>query len=254
MSHESIPVVESADPLPGRDAKGRFTTGNTGGPGNPFGRRLAAMRKAVMNAVSADDIEALLKKLLALALAGDLAAAELVLQYAVGKPKPVAEPDRTEIEAWEIEHESWVPADEFRDVLEGLPVRCASVSSETLSEVRCKNVAEMLRNPEPPQDEPLTEAEKKRMERDWAEANARFEADRAAGRYDDLLDMGPLAVPSIAGTNGRNGNGKHSKGSRNGHRGPSSAVANGQGAIPLSPRHSNTVRHSCCRRGRSGRF
>ena len=220
----------------GRDAKGRFTTGNAGGPGNPFGRRLADMRKAVMNAISVDDIEALLRKLLEMAMAGDIAAAKLVLQYAVGKPKPVAEPDRTEIEAWEIEKQSWTPPDDVYDVMEGMPVRCASASSDAMSDVRCRQFGDMILTGKMPEEKPLTEEERQRSDRELAEINAQFEARLAAGEFDEINKIlfpdrppsGPTAAPSSAGANGQNGNGKHHKSNENGRHRPSPAAANGQ--------------------------
>ena len=42
-----------ANPDTGRDARGKFTKGNFGGPGNPFARQTAAFRKAINAAVAA---------------------------------------------------------------------------------------------------------------------------------------------------------------------------------------------------------
>ena len=36
----------------GRDVHGRFTKANPGGPGNPFARKVAALRKALLDSVS----------------------------------------------------------------------------------------------------------------------------------------------------------------------------------------------------------
>jgi hypothetical protein len=40
----------------GRDAAGRFAPGNPGGPGNPFARRTAQLREALLRHVSEQDI------------------------------------------------------------------------------------------------------------------------------------------------------------------------------------------------------
>ncbi len=79
----------------GRDARGRFTTGNPGGPGNPYARRVAELRSALLDAVTPEDVAALARALLAQAKGGDVAAARLVLSYAVGRPPAVesAEPE-----------------------------------------------------------------------------------------------------------------------------------------------------------------
>jgi hypothetical protein len=86
-----------AAPAPGgsdrRDAGGRFTTGNPGGPGNPFARHVAQLRSIMLNAVTADDLRAIIGKLLERAKAGDVAAAKLLLAYVLGKPAPAVNPD-----------------------------------------------------------------------------------------------------------------------------------------------------------------
>jgi hypothetical protein len=78
----------------GRDANGRFTAGNHGGPGNPFARRIAEFRRAIVDAATPEKIVAVVAKLEEKALAGDVAAAKLYLSYAVGKPGPAPDPDR----------------------------------------------------------------------------------------------------------------------------------------------------------------
>ena len=87
----------------GREAKtGRFAAGNKCGKGNPFARRLGAMRSAFLDAVSAEGVQALARKLLAQALAGDVQAAQLFLAYAVGKPAPAADPDALDLAEWQL--------------------------------------------------------------------------------------------------------------------------------------------------------
>jgi hypothetical protein len=211
--HET-PATENVNP--GRDAQGRFTAGNGGGPGNPFGRRLAAMRQAVMKAVTADDIEALLRKLLEQALSGDLAAAKLVLQYAVGKPKPVSEPDRVEAEAWEIEQGNWTDGTDMQKVLTGLPVVCATVTADALADVRRRQYKHRLDHPEEYEEKPLTPEELEEKKREFYEMNARFEAEMAARAEAERR----TPSPSSAAANGN---------SSNGHR-PSNAKTNGHAA------------------------
>src|SRR5262245_47993772 len=55
-----------------RDSRGRFVPRNPGGPGNPFARQVAALRQAVLNAVTAEDIQTVVRKLIELAAAGSL--------------------------------------------------------------------------------------------------------------------------------------------------------------------------------------
>jgi hypothetical protein len=86
----------------GRDDNGRFAKGNPGGPGNPFAREVAAMRRAFMNRVSAKDLEDIADKMVALAKDGNVPAAKLILSYRIGKPLPARDPDHLN------EHESEV--------------------------------------------------------------------------------------------------------------------------------------------------
>ena len=49
----------------GRDAQGRFTRGNPGGPGNPFYRRQAEFRRAALASFTPEDVASLLRVMLA---------------------------------------------------------------------------------------------------------------------------------------------------------------------------------------------
>jgi hypothetical protein len=82
----------------GRDANGRFTKGNPGGPGNPFTRRVAEFRAAIVAAATPEKVAAVVAKLEEKALQGDVAAAKLYLAYAVGRPGPAPDPDRLDFE------------------------------------------------------------------------------------------------------------------------------------------------------------
>lgn len=70
----------------GRDSAGRFTVGNSGGPGNPYARRVAALRSALLDSVTEEDLRGIARSLVEQAQGGDLAAAKLLLSYVVGRP------------------------------------------------------------------------------------------------------------------------------------------------------------------------
>lgn len=70
----------------GRDTNGRFATGNVGGPGNPHVRRVAALRAALLDAVTDDDVRKIVAALVKAAKAGDTVAAREVLDRTIGKP------------------------------------------------------------------------------------------------------------------------------------------------------------------------
>jgi hypothetical protein len=89
-------------PAEGRDAGGKFAKGNRHGRGNPFSRRLAAMRQAFLDAVAPEEVGQLARQLLDRALHGHMDAAALFLAYALGKPSPVVNPDTLDINEWTI--------------------------------------------------------------------------------------------------------------------------------------------------------
>ena len=81
-----------------RGAGGRFARGNAGGPGNPFARQVAARRKALLDAISPEDVAQMAHKLRDQALAGDTAAAKVLLGYVIGKTTAAADPDRLDLD------------------------------------------------------------------------------------------------------------------------------------------------------------
>jgi len=89
-------------PPPAHEANGRFAKGNRGGPGNPFARQVAALRKALLQSVTEEDLLAITLALKAKAKEGNVAAAKLLLAYAVGKPTSAPDPDR--LDGQELEH------------------------------------------------------------------------------------------------------------------------------------------------------
>jgi hypothetical protein len=112
-------------PDPGRDSRGRFTRANKGGPGNPFARQVAQMRKIMLECVSEDELRAVVNRLLEKAKEGDVAAARLVLSYTVGKPAPVVDPDRLDIEEFELYRQEACPNEEFLKPFTTMPAGLA---------------------------------------------------------------------------------------------------------------------------------
>ena len=76
----------------GRDASGRFTAGNKYGPGNPFARQTAELRKVLLEVVTPEQMRQVAYKLLLLAQAGKLEAIKLLFQYVIGKPAAPVDP------------------------------------------------------------------------------------------------------------------------------------------------------------------
>ena len=105
-----------------RDARGRFAAGNKGGPGNPFARRTAAMREAVVNAVTQQDLVDITVAMIQKAKNGDTAAAKLVYSYTVGRTAPPVEPDTLDQKELAVFAGNHVGVEEFARIAQLLPV------------------------------------------------------------------------------------------------------------------------------------
>jgi hypothetical protein len=100
------PATPEAPTASGRDANGRFTKGNPGGPGNPYYRRQAHLKRVLLEAITDDDVRSVVQVLLGLARGGDLAAIKLYLHYAAGRPAREVDPDRAELHEWQLQKQS----------------------------------------------------------------------------------------------------------------------------------------------------
>jgi len=72
--------------LADRDAQGRFVDGNEGGPGNPYARQVAALRRELMDAVQPQDLREVVEVLVAEAKGGNLGACKILLDRLLGPP------------------------------------------------------------------------------------------------------------------------------------------------------------------------
>jgi hypothetical protein len=88
----------AAAPKQERNTNGTFAKGNSGGPGNPFGRQVAELRTRLLACASPEDWETITKALIKKASTGDVAATKLFYQYTLGKPAPAVDPDRADID------------------------------------------------------------------------------------------------------------------------------------------------------------
>jgi hypothetical protein len=89
----------------GRDAGGRFSTGNKFARGRPLARRAQRLRVELFRAVTPEDLRAIVRALVDRARAGDTTAAREVLDRLLGKP-----------EAQDL----FAQLDELEDLLRGL--------------------------------------------------------------------------------------------------------------------------------------
>jgi hypothetical protein len=116
----------SATDTSGRDQRGRFVRGNAGGTGNPFARQVAALRAALIASVTAQDIQRVMAALLLEAGNGNVAAARLVLAYTIGKPADAVDPDRVDVDEWQVIRQAVAPPDQVLQTFQSLPVQVAS--------------------------------------------------------------------------------------------------------------------------------
>lgn len=75
---------------------GRFLPGNGGGPGNPHGQRVAALRSAMLETVTPADMVAVAKELIRAARGGDVAAMKVFFERTLGRPLEADILDRLE--------------------------------------------------------------------------------------------------------------------------------------------------------------
>jgi hypothetical protein len=104
----------------GHDHLGRFTKGNPGGPGNPFGRRLAYLRKVLCAHINEADIETAVCQLRDRMCRGDLAAVKLLLLYAIGRPLDAVNPDTIDLQEWQLFQKQPVEHTDLVAILTGL--------------------------------------------------------------------------------------------------------------------------------------
>lgn len=116
----------------GRDAHGRFTKGNAGGPGNPFARRVAGLRRALCAAVSEADIHALVCQLVERARGGDLGAIKLVFAYTIGQPTEAVNPDTLDWQEWQQYRQAPTSAQDLEIIRMALPCLSQRLATQSL--------------------------------------------------------------------------------------------------------------------------
>ena len=72
-----------------RGEDSRFLPGNARGPGNPYAKKVAALRGSLINAVTHEDIEAIINSQVEKAKQGDPVAAKFILERILGRPQTI---------------------------------------------------------------------------------------------------------------------------------------------------------------------
>jgi hypothetical protein len=106
-----------------------FTECLRGGLGNPFARQTAALRSALLAAVTEQDMQEIAAALLLRARMGTLAAIRLLFSYVIGRPVDPVDPDTLDRDEWRLFNQAPVSGEEVTAVLRGLPpdVACTLV-------------------------------------------------------------------------------------------------------------------------------
>jgi hypothetical protein len=223
------PAPETAADQSGHDERGRFTYGNEGGPGNPFARRVAQLRKVMLECVTDQEMEVIVCELVVQAKMGNLAAIKLLFQYILGKPAAVVDPDSLdhhEVELFRRAPELGLflemiqrrmPPDFLLDLLRS----CMPVVGQTQREL----MREAIENYHPEADDEHNDFD------DDEEREAEEEAVTDAGRQAAAVGSGAAAAPSPNGGMGGGPRPRATRPDRNG--GPGEARP---GAAPREPR------------------
>jgi hypothetical protein len=159
-NHSTTPSSEAQ-----RDEEGQFVAGNAGGPGNPFARQVAALRKAALHAVSENDVADVVRMLLEKAKAGNLPAAKLLFQYTVGKPAPAVEPDRMSFDEWQRLSETVGVAGSIRAIAKAGEPDYLLTLAGALREVVTDKIAYELNEKCEEFKKPMSQRERKREKR-----------------------------------------------------------------------------------------
>jgi hypothetical protein len=112
----------------GHGADGRFTKGNQCAAGrsfrNPFSRQQAVLRKGLVEEVW-PRLPAIISTLMGMAEHGNIPAAALLFAYVLGKPGRTPDPDRLDLEEWQLLDQSPTGAEVMRGTLDSVNPQAA---------------------------------------------------------------------------------------------------------------------------------
>lgn len=92
----------------GRHSNGKFKKGEyKGGPGNPFAKKTAALRAALLNTVTVEDVEEVVRQLIMQARSGDQTAIHEFLDRVIGRSKPAEDDDNGPIRIVVVNNDQW---------------------------------------------------------------------------------------------------------------------------------------------------
>lgn len=177
-------ATEEAETPPaqdGRDTRGRFTKGNKGGTGNPFARQIAGFRTALVSAATDEDFADLARMLLAKAKGGDLAAVKLFLSYTIGKPTDAPDPDRLDLEDFQLLRARLGPLEEdWHQIRTMVPVEGITEAGHRVADLRAECWREEVLRPAAAHEVRLSAADAAVQAREEAELEEELAAEETA--------------------------------------------------------------------------
>ena len=150
------PVQPESNPA-GRDRNGRFTKGNPGGPGNPYARRMAAIRKQMIEFMTPERVAQYMQALLDFTLQGHGWAAKLLAEHTAGKALPGVDPDRMAMDEWQKRMETLVMMQQLPQLLQNpdpaLPIGMVRGAQPLVTAAMSDRLGAALADPEQHQEE-----------------------------------------------------------------------------------------------------
>ncbi len=161
-THPAAPAAENENPTQAvpsasgeRDRNGRFAAGNRGGPGNPFARQVAELRKAFVTTVTPSDMLRICQRLITQAILGDTPSIKILLGYVLGKfPDPVY-PDAVDQDEIRLHARNLAMEELHKLAKSHVPPRVSLAFLRGMSVVHEKNAAsKLLKEGDTPAHEP----------------------------------------------------------------------------------------------------
>ncbi len=107
------------------------------------------LRRALLDAVTPENIQAIVRQMIHKACEGDVAAARLVLAYAVGKPDRAVDPDTVEVHEFQLWQQSAIANQDLSGVLgrmqAGLANKICRAAVPPVQETTADNLGQALR-------------------------------------------------------------------------------------------------------------
>jgi hypothetical protein len=225
---DTAPTTATPETTPsGREKNGRFAKGNPGGPGNPYARRMAAIRKQMIEFMTPERTHLYLMALLEHTLKGNMAAAKLLAEHTAGKPLAGVDGDRLAMDEWIKRLETVVMMQQVGELMRTpdpeLPLGMVRQAQPVVTDEIAEQLGAVLADPSQ-LDEPMPDLEFVDDDEDLPDDEA---DDAPPSPNGDNGDPAAVAVPSPNGDNGRAAAGRVAAGGRASAAAPSTNGDNG---------------------------